>query len=66
MAGPMRARHGVWLYHRFCLSFRNVEEFLAKRGIIVSYETVRCESSSQLVKHSDSCRFTGSSRTFVL
>ena len=33
--------HGVWLYHRFCLSFRDVEELLAKRGIIVSYETVR-------------------------
>ncbi len=33
--------HGVWLYHRFCLSFRDVEELLAKRGIIVSYETIR-------------------------
>jgi putative transposase len=33
--------HAVWLYHRFCLSFREVEELLAKRGIIVTYETVR-------------------------
>ncbi len=33
--------HGVWLYHRFALSFRDVEELLAKRGVIVSYETVR-------------------------
>jgi len=33
--------HGVWLYHRFCLSFRDVEELLAKRGILVSYETIR-------------------------
>ncbi len=33
--------HGVWLYHRFCLSFRDVEELLAKREIIVSYETLR-------------------------
>ncbi len=33
--------HGVWLYHRFSLSFRSVEELLAKRGIIVSYETIR-------------------------
>jgi putative transposase len=33
--------HGVWLYHRFSLSFREVEELLAKRGIIVSYETIR-------------------------
>ena len=33
--------HGVWLYHRFSLSFRDVEELLAKRGIVVSYETIR-------------------------
>jgi len=33
--------HGVWLYHRFSLSFRDVEELLAKRGIFVSYETIR-------------------------
>ncbi len=31
--------HAVWLYHRFCLSFREVEELLAERGITVSYET---------------------------
>ena len=31
----------MWLYHRFALSFRDVEELLAKRGIIVTYETVR-------------------------
>ena len=33
--------HGVWLYDRFSLSFRDVEELLAKRGILVSYETIR-------------------------
>ncbi len=33
--------HAVWLYHRFCLSFRDVEELLAERGVIVSHETVR-------------------------
>jgi putative transposase len=33
--------HAVWLYHRFTLSFRDVEELLAARGISVSYETVR-------------------------
>ena len=33
--------HGVWLYHRLSLSFRDVEELLAKRGIIVSYESIR-------------------------
>jgi len=31
----------VWLYHHFCLSFREVEELLAERGITVTYETVR-------------------------
>ncbi len=33
--------HAVWLYHRFCLSFHEVEELLAERGITVTYETVR-------------------------
>ena len=33
--------HSVWLYHRFSLSFRDVEELLAKLGIVVSYETIR-------------------------
>jgi hypothetical protein len=33
--------HAVWLYHVFSLSLRDVELLLAKRGIVVSYETVR-------------------------
>ena len=33
--------HAVWLYYRFCLSFRDVEDLLAERGIIVSNETIR-------------------------
>ncbi len=33
--------HAVYLYHRFALSFREVEEILACRGIEVSYETIR-------------------------
>src|ERR671916_811589 len=33
--------HTVWLCFRFSLSFRNVEELMATRGIILSYETVR-------------------------
>jgi putative transposase len=33
--------HAVSLYRRFCLSFRDVEDLLAQRGIIVSYETIR-------------------------
>ncbi len=33
--------HAVWLYHRFCLSFRDVEDILAERGVEVSYESIR-------------------------
>src|SRR5215208_5213489 len=33
--------HAVWLYFRFPLSLRMVEEMLAARGIVVSHETVR-------------------------
>jgi hypothetical protein len=33
--------HGVWLYHRFPLSLREVEELMLQRGIVVSHETVR-------------------------
>ena len=33
--------HSVWLYFRFALSFRDVEEILAMRGVVLTYETVR-------------------------
>jgi putative transposase len=33
--------HGVWLYYRFCLSYRDVEERLFARGILVTYEAIR-------------------------
>ena len=33
--------YAVWLYHRFCLSFHDVEDLLAGRGIETSYETIR-------------------------
>ncbi|MGW1554054.1 IS6 family transposase, partial [Streptomyces sp. NPDC002346] len=33
--------HAVWLYHRFPLSYREVEELLLARGITVSHETIR-------------------------
>ncbi len=38
---PEIISHAVWLYYRFCLSFRDVEDLLAKRGVLVSYETIR-------------------------
>jgi len=34
-------QYAVWLYHRFNLSYRDIEDLLAERGIIVSYETIR-------------------------
>jgi transposase-like protein len=38
---PDIIQHGVWLYLRFALSIRDVEDLLAERGIVVSYETIR-------------------------
>jgi len=38
---PEIISHAVWLYYRFSLSFRDVEELLAERGIVVTYETIR-------------------------
>ena len=34
-------QHAVWLYHRFPLSYRDVQELLHQRGIEVSHETLR-------------------------
>ena len=34
-------QYAVWLYHRFNLSHRDIEDLLAKKGILVSYEAVR-------------------------
>ena len=34
-------QHAIWLYLRFTLSYRDVEELLAERGLDLSYETVR-------------------------
>ena len=38
---PEIISHAVWLYHRFGLSLRDVEDLLAERGITVSYEAIR-------------------------
>jgi putative transposase len=45
--------HGVWLYFRFCLSYRDVEELLFARGIIVTYEAIRkwCRKFGQEYAH---------------
>jgi putative transposase len=38
---PEVIAHAVWLYFRFHLSFRDVQDLLAKRGVIVSHEAIR-------------------------
>ena len=38
---PVIIQHAVWLYYRFNLSHRDIEDLLAERGIEVSYESVR-------------------------
>jgi putative transposase len=42
--------HCVWLYFRFCLSYRDVEELMAARGVIPTYEAVRswCQKFGQI------------------
>src|SRR5215469_13593880 len=38
---PPIIQHAIWLYLRFTLSYRDVEELLAQRGLDISYETIR-------------------------
>ena len=38
---PEIIQHAVWLYYRFNLSHRDIEDLLAERGITVSYEAIR-------------------------
>jgi len=38
---PDITRHAVWFYARFTLSYRDVEDLFAGRGLDISYETVR-------------------------
>ncbi len=38
---PVIIQHAVWLYLHFTLSYRDVEELLAERGLDISYESVR-------------------------
>jgi putative transposase len=45
--------HAVWLYFRFCLSYRDVEELLFARGIVVTYEAICkwCRKFGQAYAH---------------
>ena len=52
--------HAVWLYHRFTLSFRDVEDLLAERGVTVSHEAIRlCCRKSGTTFARDLCRRHG-------
>ncbi len=46
---PAIIAHAVWRYCRFALSYRDVEELLAERGVVLTYETVRqwCQKFGQ-------------------
>ncbi|KUO14372.1 hypothetical protein AQJ91_47135 [Streptomyces dysideae] len=48
--------HCVWLYHRFPLSFREVEELILERGVVVSHETIRQWCSKFGQSHADALR----------
>jgi transposase-like protein len=43
--------HAIWLYLRFTLSYRDVEELLAERGLDISYETVRRWVLKEMTAH---------------
>jgi len=49
---PEIISHCVWLYFRFSLSFRDIEELMAQRGIVLSYETVLSELKLHVVQRS--------------
>jgi putative transposase len=59
---PEIIQHAVWLYFRFPLSYRNVEDLLAERGIKLSYETVRrwaLKFGALYARSSADCRVIG-------
>jgi putative transposase len=65
---PEIIQHAVWLYHRFNLSARDIEDLLAERGIAVSYESIRLwciKFGSQYAKRLR-CRHQGYGDTFFI
>ncbi|GHP01119.1 hypothetical protein KSF_111660 [Reticulibacter mediterranei] len=50
--------YSVWLYFRFSLSFRDVEEIMAERGVVLTYETIRqwCLKFGQRYANEIKCR----------
>ena len=47
---PVVIQHAVWLYLRFTLSYRDVEELLAERGLDLSYESARSGCSRSTLR----------------
>jgi len=47
---PAIISYAVWLYHRFDLSHRDIEDLLAERGIAVSYEAIRLANHYQFFR----------------
>ncbi len=47
---PEIIQHAVWLYHRFNLSHRNIEDLLAERGVSVSYPKLQVLDNRVFVK----------------
>jgi len=61
-------QHAVWLYHRFNLSHRDVEDLLEERGIRVSYESIRlwCNKFGPVYAHRLKKKRNGFGDTFFL
>jgi putative transposase len=60
--------YGVWLYYRFCLSYRDLEELLFVRGVFVTYESIRkwCRKFGQQYATQLRCRRPRSGDTWHL
>jgi putative transposase len=65
---PAIIQYAVWLYHRFNLSHRDIEDLLAERGIEVSYEAVRlwCNKFGPLFSKRIRRRHPGFGDTFFI
>ena len=61
-------QYAVWLYHRYNLSYRDIEDLLAERGITVSYESIRlwCNKFGPQYAKRLKCRHQGFGDTFYI
>ena len=55
---PEIISHAVWVYHRFDLSFRDVEDLLAERGVTVTYESIRLSLPETRYPRCSRCSYT--------